>query len=273
MYVDKPIKINVVTYRLNAKSDEYKTLAAELKARGLHHFNVWHTRNDKELAPGVYTAETEHLFSDQTNTVEGWRVFDWYDGMPNTDNRDYRVGHYIADDDGFKTLQELRRNTNVCGYCGRKQPAANGAVFCDKCLDSEYLTEKDLPLLRLMPVAEFMPKRPPLTAAEYAHLQPLWLHAQVHGNTERGRLRIAKRQADIVKERDAAIRNANTEHDGLKWLLDNGINTDNVIYYKHTGPLVSAGVGRYPIANAARYLIRYRNLAGRMISNATTDGR
>jgi len=61
--------------------------------------------------------------------------------------------------------------------------------------------------------------------------------------------RIAKEAADRLARRDRAIKNANAEYDGFKWLEDRGINTDNAIYYSHTGQF-SFG-WRQPIAQTA----------------------
>lgn len=228
------IPINVVAYSLSVTSDEYKAIAAKLKARGLKHFEVWHADGDNKIKSGMYHVETKHLFGDQSNTEEGFRVFDWYDGIFNN-NRSWRIGHYIEDGEGWKALQLARRNFNKCGYCGNQEPAAAGTVFCDKCIDSEYLKEGDLHLTRMVCVAESDKKRAPLTEAEKAHLVPLYRAAQLHGTTERGKARIAKARRDIVTKRDAAIKHANVEHDGYLWLMDHGINTANVIYYTHTG--------------------------------------
>lgn len=132
---------------------------------------------------------------------------------------------------------EIRRNTNKCPYCGKQEPAAKGYVFCPHCLDSEYLTEDYLlkGMTRMRAIDEDHNELKPLTDAERAHLLPLYREAQLHGNTERGKARIAKQRQDIERNARAAIRNAETERAGMLWLMDHGINISNVIYYSHTG--------------------------------------
>jgi len=76
--------------------------------------------------------------------------------------------------------------------------------------------------------------RKKLTDDERAHLLPLYKAAQLYGSTERGRERIKQQREAITKRRDKAIRAANALHDGLLWLMDRGINTNNVIYYENT---------------------------------------
>jgi hypothetical protein len=191
---------------------------------GLHEFDV-------EL-------ETKHIFGNQwTGIVEGksLRVFDWAESARGEGifNVKIRTGHYLVMTDD---MREIRRNTMVCGYCGAQEPAAKGYVFCPHCLDSEYLTEKDLPLTRMVCAADSFDKnRKPLSKAESGHLLPLFRSAQTHGNTERGKVRIAAKRARVEVDYAKAIKNATVERDGMVWLMDKGINTDNVIYYGHTG--------------------------------------
>jgi hypothetical protein len=78
-------------------------------------------------------------------------------------------------------------------------------------------------------------QRAPLSEAEKAYLLPLYKEAQLHGNTERDKKRIAKRRADVESKYARETRDAKTEHDGMLWLMDHGLRTDNVIFYSHTG--------------------------------------
>jgi hypothetical protein len=232
------LKTKLHFYRFDAKKDAvaYAALHEQL-SDGRHFFNVnSDPKNKWDDTPRVEEVELEmgHLFADQWNTKDGRRVFDWYEGIVwiNGRQRDYRAGHWL---EITPEMRELRRNTNVCGYCGKYEPAVKGSVFHLDCLDSEYLKESELHLLRMLPVDQFMPKRAPLTEAERAYLLPLFTKAQIEGSSERGAARIAKARRDIAQKAAKAIENATTERAGLLWLLDHGINTDNVIYYPHTG--------------------------------------
>lgn len=234
-----------------SQAAEWEALKARLKGQGVRVFKAIGDYCNRSIDGAELELETAHLFENQWNTApvksanskdaaeKGMRVFDWaQDSIWNNGHENTRIkrGHYL---DQTPEMIEIRRTWKKCGYCGKQEPAAKGYVFCPHCLDSEYLTEKDLRLTRMVYICDLAKKTdkiyPVLTEAERAHLVPLFTQAQIHGNSERGKKRIAQRRAEIVKERDRAIQNANTESDGLLWLMDHGVNTDNVIYYKHTG--------------------------------------
>jgi hypothetical protein len=185
-----------------------------------------------------------NLFDNQWNMATeggGRRVFDWaleasapYGSQAYRENpfsKSIRRGHYLEQ---TPEMRELRRNTHVCGYCGHKEEAARGSVFCPKCIGSAQLGVDDLHLTRMRAV-EDQGDRAKLTKAETAYLVPLYTQAQIHGNTERDKARIAKERAGLAAEFDKSINTATAKRDGFLWLMDHGIKTDNVIYYPHTG--------------------------------------
>jgi hypothetical protein len=158
-------------------------------------------------------------------------VFDWAeDVLPPWMRQSTKRGHYL---DQTAEMREARHNTATCGYCGKQEPAAKGYTFCPHCIGSEYLKASELYLTR-MHLVDIAEDRASLTEAERAQLLPLYKEAQLHGHTARDKARIAKERADIQREYEAAIRKATTKRDGLTWLMDRGIRTDNVIYYDHT---------------------------------------
>lgn len=185
--------------------------------------------------------ETSFLFDNQWNTAPiegiskpGLRVFDWAeDYMAQGMRQSIKRGHYL---DITDEMREIRRNVHKCGYCGAHEPAAKGYVFCPHCIGSEYLEAKDLHLTRMRPVdGSFGAERAPLTEAERAHLLPLYREAQLHGHTVRDKARIAKARADVITSCNKQTRSAMAERDGMLWLMDHGVRTDNVIFYSHTG--------------------------------------
>ena len=230
--------IHTYQYRIdNADEREaYNALKARLKASGVHLMRSWTGKlkdsfEHAEWDGKTVTLDTKHLFSNQWNCEEYGRVFDWAeDYQPH--NKRLRRGHYL---DITPEMREIRENTNVCGYCGYKERAEAGAVFCHQCLDSEYLKSDDLHLLRMLPIAEHFPKRAPLTKTEKEHLLPLYKEAQLHGTTERGKVRIARKRAQIANDYHSRTKAARDAFEGFTWLMDNGLNTDNVIFYSHTG--------------------------------------
>ncbi len=213
---------------LKAKMKAQHTACFESRGNGSHYFG-------SDLDGQIIQLETDCLFNNQWNTApfdkykRGLRVFDWaQDYLP---NKNIKRGHYLHI---TVEMKEIRRNTNKCGYCGKMQPAANGAVFCTLCLDSEFLKHSDLMLLRLRAIDETDKTCPPLTEAELDFLLPLYKDAQLHGNTAKGKTRLAQKRKDIEDKYKREIYGAKVEHAGFLWLMDHGINTDNVIYYAHT---------------------------------------
>lgn len=235
--------IHAYKFYINEPKDKaaYEALKAELKAQGLKCFESWGGKS--HYLPGIdgreIELEIEHLFQEQWNTApidgfaeHGYRVHDWAQDyqVEQRGNKNLKQGHYLEQ---TAAMSEIRRNRYACGYCGKQEPAQKGYVFCPHCLDDEYLKEDQIHLTRMQSVAA-KDDRPPLMQAESDHLLPLYRDAQLHGNTERGKARIAKQRADIEKYFTEAIAKATTKRDGLIWLMDRGIKIDNVIYYDHT---------------------------------------
>jgi hypothetical protein len=191
----------------------------------------------KEFANGTpVTLSTVHFFGNQWNTDDehNARVFDWVEYCWHN-NRHLVTGHYL---DITPEMRAIRDNTNACGYCAHREPAAKGSVFCPQCLGSEYLKESDLHLLRMRPVS-FTGNRAPLSDAERAHLVPLYHDAQRGKGDERARIARAKYRASLDARCDDAILKARTDRDVFAWLFDKGelplSILSNVIFYNHTG--------------------------------------
>ncbi len=245
------MKTIVHAYRFDVSEESereaHNALCEKLRARGLRCFNVLASASSKEhrahraaiLSRDGKTIEleTKHLFDNQWNTApipgyseNGLRVFDWYESI--FPNENIKEGYYL---DQTPEMREARRNTLKCGFCGAQEPAAKGYVFCPHCLDSPYLDEGALHLTRLMPIEKTSKKRAPLSESERAHLLPLYLEAQTVGGKSRAKASRDKARAKAIAKYDKAIETATSERDGMLWLLDNGFNVDNVIFYSHTG--------------------------------------
>ena len=177
----------------------------------------------------VIELETDHLFPNQWNAKEpSLRLFNWAEYR--WPNAHIKEGYWLEQ---TPEMAEVLRNTHKCGYCGHMEPAAKGHVFCPQCLGSERLQKKDLCLTRMVAVRDTNNSRARLTQAEEAHLVPLWREAQIHGKTERDKVRIAKQRKDIEADYAKACRIAEVEYKGKTWLMDNGINIDLAIYYSY----------------------------------------
>ena len=156
--------------------------------------------------------------------------FDWYEGI--YPNKKIRQGHYLNITD---EMRAVRQHTLSCGYCGKQiQDSDPHDAFCDRCLDSEYLKEEELHLLRLMSTVESFPTRAPLTDAELAELLPRYVARQTTGKDSRAvQLRIRTRQR-VEEKHSREIAAAEDEYKGMIWLLDHDINVANCIFYSHT---------------------------------------
>lgn len=188
----------------------------------------------------VVEIETDHIFSNQFNTADGRRVFDWYEAYLAYGNArpPRKVGHWV---EITPEIAAARRDTHKCGYCGKlygpyHTPApADG--FCAACLDSPYLKPEDLKLLRLRRVVDDGPPfkdTPELTEEERAALMPRYVERQTTGADSRAKKARDKQRADVIEKTAKAIDAATEKREGMLWLLDQGINLDNVIYYEHT---------------------------------------
>lgn len=234
------LKTNITSYSFDIREPDEKAQYDAIleKLKGRECFNVWGGSKRLHIGSGPVLLETKCLFNNQWNTSEdsptapNARVFDWYEEYPVLTPKHRKNGHYL---DITPEMEEIRRNTTQCGYCGAYYQAAQGYVFCDKCLDSPYLEEKDLKLLRLYPVSEkSRAKYPELSAAEKAHIMPQYISRQTTGKDSRNAKRLAEKRARIESGYKKSVYAAKTEHDGFIWLMDNQVNIENCIYYSHT---------------------------------------
>jgi hypothetical protein len=241
----------LTSYYFDTRNPEEATAYKELAARLLEtngkcfetHGNGSHY-NAAWLDGVPVTLETAHLFNNQWNTAPGGvagnrRVFDWAQDYPINFSQHIKRGHYL---EITPEMQAARDHTVTCGYCGHQEPDTAAASFCPKCIGSEYLEEKNLPLTRLQPVSS-KAARQPLTDGEAAILIPRWREAQGLGKRAREGAALSKRRQNIAQlipkaEAKAAvdIEAARTETAALTWLMDAGYrDIENVIYYTHTG--------------------------------------
>ena len=70
----------------------------------------------------------------------------------------------------------------------------------------------------------------PLTQEELAVVMPRYVEAQTKIRQEKE----AKLRADVEAEHSKAVELATIKRDGMIWILDAGIPTENLIFYPHT---------------------------------------
>jgi hypothetical protein len=236
-------KIHFYDFDIGKDADKgrYNALVRKLKGEGLKLFDCISLQNHEQMesfnnkiktleSRGTITLDPKYVFSNQWNTADdsfNLRVMEWKEEI--YPNRDIKRGYWL---EVTPEMRELQHNTFICGYCGNREINTT-AAFCVKCLESEYLKEAELFLLRFKRV-DNETTRAPLTPEEKGYLLPLYIEAQRYGTTERGKKRIAKEKQRIIDDKKNAIEAANNEYVGKMWLFVSGISTDNVIYYNHT---------------------------------------
>ncbi len=178
--------------------------------------------------------ETKHLYEDQWNTAEGFRLhnkteFEW-------PALHIKEGYYIRQN---PQMIAVLQGTAKCGYCGHHAPVGE-KDFCDNCISSPYLEVSNLHLLRMEPIEA--PERRtgetlktprsarPLSESELAVIMPRYAEAQ----TKLREQQEAKLRAEEEAELSKVIELATIKRDGMIWILNAGIPTENVIFYSHT---------------------------------------
>lgn len=180
--------------------------------------------------------ETACIFENQWNTAppHNQRVFDWFQQYEINRTQCAR-GHWL---EITPEMQAAREKTLKCGYCGKHYGPHHGPLpdngFCSACLDSPYLKETELHLLRLLPLLGDQ-KRRHLSKEEKAVLQPRYVERQTTGNDSRAVQKREKQRVRILDDFADVTANATTERDGKMWLWEKGMDIDNVIFYDHTG--------------------------------------
>lgn len=218
------------------QAEQYKTLCQSLKAQGLKVFDSIAQNHsefyEKQIQPlngQSVLLETEHLFNNQWNTAPtegsktGLRVFDWSE--PIYPNKRIKEGMYL---DQTPEMISIRKETFKCNYCGKNYHTPTHE-FCTECLDSEYLTPENFPLLQLTPICkEYRDSKTPVIIPE----------SLINEYNERQKLartaRLKKQQDNKLAQIQADIESSKIEYDAFKWLIDRGMNFDNVIYYSHS---------------------------------------
>lgn len=161
--------------------------------------------------------DTNHLFDNQFNTLDGKRLFDWFEGI--YPNKNLKCGHFLIDP---KDLNNLRSKRLACGYCG-KQYENNNDTVCLSCVNSEYLTLEHYNLLALKPV-NFKGKRK-LSNDDLNRILPLIESAKT--------ARLQKKKIDLIARKEKELKQKEIELKGFTFFLDHNIDIDNLIYYSH----------------------------------------
>ena len=197
---------------------------------------------DYQLHSREIHLETKHLFEEQWNTAEGFRLhnkteFEW-------PALHIKEGYYIRQN---PQMIAVLQGTAKCGYCGHHAPVGE-KDFCDNCISSPYLEVSNLRLLRMEPIEA--PERRtgetlkiprgarPLSEEELAVVMPRYMEAQ----TKLREQQAAKLRAEVEAGLSKVIELATIKRDGMIWILNAGIPTENLIFYPHTRTFCFGGV-------------------------------
>ena len=195
--------------------------------------NIKISSADSQLYSREINLNTDYLFEDQWSTVEGFRLhnkslFEW-------PALHIKEGYYIRQN---PQMIAVLQGTAKCGHCSHQAPVGE-KDFCDKCISSPYLEVSHLHLLRMEPIEapERRAGKPlktprsakPLTQEEHAVVMPRYVEAQ----TKLREQQAAKLRADVEAGLSKVIELATIKRDGMIWILDAGIPTENLIFYPH----------------------------------------
>lgn len=213
---------------------EWEAFKAARKAEGLHcHGPVLTEYRGVPEGIVALSSDPKAAHPNQWASIDSGRVFDWFlqaycspRSPMSAGDSNTRRGYYLELPEGARALRE---NWGQCGYCGARHKTPES--FCLKCMGSAYLKESELHLTRVLPIALHHPKRAPLTEEEAAPVLQAYRAAQASGQ----RVKAEKKRAEIESKMESAIASAKLEYHGFKWLLDNGKNTENCIFYSHSG--------------------------------------
>jgi len=232
-----------------ATKEGYKELRTKLKGMGLHEFDAY------DMDPSHYEFHAQvkeydgkdveldplFLFQDQWNTVDGCiaesgaRIFDW---------RHYRDSHGLTYTgywlEQTSEMVETRSQTVRCGYCGKQYTDRKEGEWCEACLGVSYLKEADLPLLQLIAIVnEYKVKRDKMPSKEFIDR-----YLAISKEAELKHL-----EASYEKKLECLsmkVEDAKMEYNIFKWLIDNHVPIDNVIWYDHSHELYFGWQGSIP---------------------------
>lgn len=233
-------RIHFYAFTLPEQKEEWETLKAFLEAEiGIENrFKATGKHNLPFKDGEEIELDEKYLFSNQWNTAgeRGSRVFDWWQEVNfnhyGGEITSYKSGHWLEQTEEMKCI---RQDTVICGFCGHQGQATEEGKFCSSCLDSQFLDEDELYLLRMLPVAlPYIPfkkaRRAPLTEEEREELLPKYIQARTV--VEKARREAQKRK--IEKKYEEAEVSAYNEFTGMMWLWERNIPLDNVLYYTST---------------------------------------
>lgn len=225
------INLKINKYRLDISKEneakqyeDIKAICKELKYKLFDVINP--TKHYLKDLPLEGLVDTEFLFENQYS-LENHRIHDWYEAI--YPNKSIKEGYYLTGD--IEKLNEFKAAHYACGYCGARYQGHDAPIFCNKCLDSEYLKEDQLKLLVLQPI-----KGKKRNFKENDELLKAYKHAQDKTTQDY----MTKHKARFDEKAKQLQIDCNKKIESLAYetacqieVLKNGIDIDNLIYYSH----------------------------------------
>lgn len=175
--------------------------------------------------------DTNFLSNNQWNTSENspyfpnQRVFDWFKFQFSDSLSKTRMGYYLEQ---TQEMIDIRYNTFKCGFCGN---ISYSEGFCDKCIESEYLSVKDLFLTKFVRICDSGKKKEEITKEEFNALFPKFLNEQLKRSKRTFLKQIEEEKEEIEKLMSAS----HIKIKGLEWLYGHDvILKQRVFFYNRT---------------------------------------
>lgn len=234
------LKMPIVSYSFDVSKpdelEEWETLRRQLKQT--HECDVCHweyiSNNGREYLSklkeacevGYVTLDPDTLFSDQFNTAEGLRVYDW--SHIEYANPDIKSGFYIPD---LSVLKHYRSRRYQCGYCAYYEdlelvPTEN--KFCPSCLTHANLELKNLALTVLHPIGSKR-KRPVPTELEIQ--ERIDFRTQQLNDPRNHQVELEEDQRKALRDHETRLSQLMLEFKITNWFINANIPTDHLRFY------------------------------------------
>ena len=247
------IKVKLNKYWLDISDDkhakQYERIQETCTGNGFELYApiYYQLKEDDEFDsfPCEQVIDEKRLSDNQFNTVEGFRIFHWYESIK--ENSNIKTGYYLTGD--LEELKKAQDNQLICGYCDERYSAlearASKLVFCNACLGRTFLVESELKYLRLKAVSDNS-DRQELSESEKNQILPLFHSEQKKAHKVRLTQNIEMLIRRLNRELDSQLEQM-AELETLKplklqiefygKLLDFGV-CEKPIYYRKNGTFV-----------------------------------
>ena len=195
--------------------------------------------DNKDKVKKTYVDYNSTLFNNQFNTLDNKRFLEF-------DN-------FIIPSIGYKKLQNTRNNTYICSYCGKQYDENTNDGYCTSCRGSEFLTEDNYHLLKLIKLSCKHPIK---------HEIPKTIKDDIlHKQTITAKIKYKKQLIYDKKSLEKKINSLKLELKIKEYLLNTEdliILLSDYIFYNHSNTLVFGWQNKL-IDNKLKIALKYKN--------------